>query len=81
MITNFLAGLACPAISKYFSYTQRIACSLILVCFTMITVALIATFFNNQQGYWLSFCILFVQGFLDSVNTNSLIALAGMLHP
>jgi len=47
----------------------------------MITVALIATFFNNQQGYWLSFCILFVQGFLDSVNTNSLIALAGMLHP
>ncbi|KAL4506729.1 hypothetical protein ABPG72_001150 [Tetrahymena utriculariae] len=81
MITNFLAGLACPALARRFSYNQRIAYCLMGVCCTMITVTIIAIFFNTHAGYWISFCVLFFQGFIDSVNTNSLIALAGMVHP
>ncbi|EAS01236.1 equilibrative nucleoside transporter family protein (macronuclear) [Tetrahymena thermophila SB210] len=81
MITNFLAGLACPALARRFNYNQRIAYCLMGVCCTMIIVTIIAIFYNTTAGYWISFCILFIQGFIDSVNTNSLIALAGSVHP
>lgn len=60
MVTNFIAGLACPALSLYFSIDTRIAGCLLSVCGTMISVALIAVFNNNTAGYWISFSILFV---------------------
>lgn len=46
-------------------------------CCTMIIIVLIAIFGNNLAGFYATLFILFIQGFIDSVNTNSLIALAG----
>ncbi|KAL4478417.1 hypothetical protein ABPG74_006652 [Tetrahymena malaccensis] len=79
MITNFFAGLACPALARRFSYNQRIAYLSIGVCCFLITITLIAIFYNTKAGFWISFTLLFFQGFIESVVTNSLIALAGMI--
>lgn len=81
MLSNFIGGLICPALAKIFSLTQRIAFCLLGVCGLMILVTLIALYCNTMLGFVLSLFVLFVQGFIDSINTNSLIALAGMLSP
>ncbi|KAL4470125.1 hypothetical protein ABPG72_016662 [Tetrahymena utriculariae] len=81
MLSNCLAAFVCPALARVFSLNQRIAYTLMGTCLTIVSVNMIAIFFNTQMGFWISFIILIIQGFIDCVNTSSLISLSGMVDP
>lgn len=81
MFTNFIGGIACPYFAVKFSYNFRIFGGLFATCFTLIATALIAMYVRSVLGYWLIMIVLLIQGFVDSIATNSLIDLAGMMEP
>ncbi|EAR89427.1 nucleoside transporter family protein (macronuclear) [Tetrahymena thermophila SB210] len=81
MIGDIISGVTFVAQAKYFSVKSRFMYTVVIEVIVIISLCIVAMYYNNMSGFWISMFLLFIDGWADNVKTNTFVVIAGSVHP
>lgn len=67
MVGDIISGVTFVAQTKALSVTQRFLHTMVIEVIVIISLCLVAMYYNNMNGFWISMVLLFIDGWVDNL--------------